>query len=218
MERWIMTRLYLMRHAQTADTQRFHGSESDIGLSEWGHEQSRLVAGHFKGLPIKAIYSSAMKRAVSTAAPIGMELGLVPQQVPALHERSMGALAGADRSAFRHVYMAAMSAWSSGDMDHTHETAESFRMMRDRGVPALVELLNRHQATGDSIVVVSHGMLIRVLLASLIAGMPIADLGAIKIDNVAVNELIWYGQWLEPIRLYDLPDELHNPPEDKPFW
>lgn len=213
-----MTRLYLLRHAQTADTERFHGSESDIGLSEWGHEQSRLIAKRFKNLPISAVYSSAMKRAVSTAAPIGLELGLVPQQIQALHERSMGALAGADRHAFRHVYQDAMTAWSAGDVDHTHETAESFRMMQDRGVPALTSLLEKHQGRNESIIVVSHGMLIRVLLASLIPDLTLSKLGEIKIDNVAVNELIWNGQSCEPVRLYDLPDELQNPPEDKPFW
>jgi probable phosphoglycerate mutase len=159
-----------------------------------------------------------MKRAVSTAAPIGLELGLVPQQIQALHERSMGALAGADRHAFRHVYQDAMTAWSAGDVDHTHETAESFRMMQDRGVPALTSLLEKHQGKNESIIVVSHGMLIRVLLASLIPDLTLSKLGEIKIDNVAVNELIWNGQSLEPVRLYDLPDELQNPPEDKPFW
>jgi len=48
--------------------------------------------------------------------------------------------------------------------------------------------------------------------------LTLSKLGEIKIDNVAVNELIWNGQSLEPVRLYDLPDELQNPPEDKPFW
>ena len=66
-----MTRLYLLRHAQTADTERFHGSESDIGLSEWGHEQSRLVAKRFKNLPISAVYSSAMKYSGTNRPGIG---------------------------------------------------------------------------------------------------------------------------------------------------
>lgn len=211
-----MTRLYLMRHAQTADVSKFHGSESDIGLSEWGHEQSRRVARRFEGLPIAAVYSSAMTRAVDTAAPIAAALGLVPGQVRELHERSMGALAGADRAAFRHVYTEAMDAWAGGDLDFTHETGESYRMMRDRGVPALVALLNRHR--GESVVVVSHGMLIRVLLSSLVGDLPVSGLGAIKIDNVAVNELEWDGTKLNVIKLYDLPEELVNPPEDKPFW
>ena len=91
-------------------------------------------------------------------------------------------------------------------------------MMRDRGVPALTTLLDKHQGKNESIVVVSHGMLIRVLLASLISEMSLSNLSEIKIDNVAVNELLWNGKSLEPVKLYDLPKELQNPPEDKPFW
>lgn len=211
-----MTRLYLMRHAQTADVSKFHGSESDIGLSEWGHEQSRRVAGRFAGVPIAAVYSSAMRRAIDTAAPIAATLGLVPQQIRALHERSMGSLAGADRSEFRHVYTEAMNAWATGDLDFTHDSGESYRMMRDRAVPALVGLLDRHR--GESVLVVSHGMLIRVLLSSLVPELPVSELGAIKIDNVAVNEFLWNGTTLMPKKLYDLPEELVNPPEDTPFW
>lgn len=211
-----MTRLYLLRHAQTADVSKFHGSESDIGLSEWGHEQSRRVARRFGGLPLAAVYSSAMTRAIDTARPIGDVLQLAPVQVRELHERSMGALAGADRAEFRHVYTEAMSAWAAGDLDFTHQTGESYQAMRDRGVPALRAILDRHR--GESVVVVSHGMLIRVLLSSLVKELPVKDLAAIRIDNVAVNELIWDGAWLKPLKLYDLPEDLVNPSEDKPFW
>ena len=211
-----MTRLYLMRHAQTADVSKFHGSESDIGLSDWGHEQSRRVARRFEKLPVAAVYSSAMTRAKETARPIAEALGLVPVQVRELHERSMGRLAGADRAEFRHVYTEAMAAWAGGDLGFTHETGESYQAMRDRGVPALVALLERHK--GESVVVVSHGMLIRVLLSSLVAELPVSGLGEIKIENVAVNELEWNGAELKIVRLYDLPEDLVNPPEDKPFW
>ena len=40
----------------------------------------------------------------------------------------------------------------------------------------------------------------------------------IKIDNSATNELVWEGGTLKPIRLFDLPDDLVNPPDDRPFW
>lgn len=211
-----VTRLYLMRHAQTADISKFHGAESDIGLSVWGHQQSSLISQRFSGLPITAIYSSAMRRAVDTAMPIAAELGLKPKQIIDLHERKMGELAGASRQDFRHVYTDAMSAWSAGDLDHTHESGESFRMMQQRGAPALVQILNQHFQ--ESIIVVSHGMLIRVLLASLVPAIPLTNLNEIKIDNVAVNELLWDGTSLDPVRLYELPEELRNPPDDKPFW
>ena len=37
------TRLLLARHAETAAPDRFHGAESDIGLSAWGFEQAERL-------------------------------------------------------------------------------------------------------------------------------------------------------------------------------
>jgi probable phosphoglycerate mutase len=210
------TRLFLLRHAQTADTSKFHGSESDIGLSDWGHEQAIRLANRFRGSKIDAIYSSAMRRAIDTATPIAQALGLELVRIPALHERSMGSLAGAQRDEFRHVFTDAMHAWVGGNLDHTHDTGESYSAMRVRGVPALIDILNRND--GKTVMVVAHGMLIRVLISSLVPAWPVTRLAEIKIDNCAVNELTWNGQTLEPVQLFDLADELQNPPEDKPFW
>ncbi|MBI1323914.1 histidine phosphatase family protein [bacterium] len=210
------TKLYLLRHAQTADTSKFHGSESDIGLSDWGHEQARRLAKRFADTPIDAIYSSAMRRAVDTATPIASTLGLELQQVPALHERSMGELAGASRDEFRHVFTDAMIAWMAGDLNYTHPTGESYQAMRRRGVPALTDILNRND--GRTVLVVAHGMLIRVLISSLVPEWPVSKLADIRIDNCATNEFDWEGGILKPIRLFDLPEDLVNPPDDKPFW
>jgi 2,3-bisphosphoglycerate-dependent phosphoglycerate mutase len=211
-----MTKIYLLRHAQTADVTKFHGSESDIGLSEWGHEQSRRLAGAFADVKVDAIYSSAMRRAVDTASPMARQKNLKLNQIQDLHERSMGELAGASREEFRHIYIGAMQAWAGGDLDFTHPSGESFRQMQQRGLPALRQIAEDH--AGQAVVVVSHGMLIRVLLASLVRGMSVADIHGIKIDNVAVNELSWDGEAFDAIQLYHLPEELRNPPDDKPFW
>ncbi len=39
-----ITRMLLARHAETAAPDRFHGAESDIGLSEFGVRQARRLA------------------------------------------------------------------------------------------------------------------------------------------------------------------------------
>lgn len=210
------TQFFLLRHAQTADVTKFHGSESDIGLSAWGHEQARRLAQKFASVPIDAIYSSAMRRAVDTAKPIAEALKLHLEQVPELHERSMGQLAGAPRDEFRHIFDDAMTAWMAGDLEHSHPTGESYAAMRGRGVPALTGILNRH--AGQTVAIVAHGMLIRVLISSLVPDWPVSRLGEIRIENCAVNEFRWDGAVLTPVRMFDLPDDLKNPPDDKPFW
>ena len=62
------TRLLLARHAETSAPDRFHGAESDIGLSAWGTRQAELLGQSLKAAGATALYSSAMRRAVDTAA------------------------------------------------------------------------------------------------------------------------------------------------------
>src|SRR3954452_10419445 len=88
------TRVLLLRHAETAAPDRFHGAESDIGLGERGREQAEEVARTLAGLRPDALYCSAMRRAVETAGRIGRACGLVPQRIASLHERRMGPLSG----------------------------------------------------------------------------------------------------------------------------
>ncbi len=60
------TRVMLARHAETAAPNRFHGAESDIGLSELGVRQAERLAEYLSTIGPAAIYSSAMRRAVET--------------------------------------------------------------------------------------------------------------------------------------------------------
>lgn len=65
--------LWLIRHALPV---RIDGGEgpADPGLSEVGHDQARLMAGWWNRHGVDAVYSSPMRRARETAAPLA-ELG-----------------------------------------------------------------------------------------------------------------------------------------------
>ena len=58
-----------------------------------------------------------------------------------------------------------MDRWKSGDLEAAHEGGESYAQMRDRVVPAFVGLAQSHP--GQTIIVVAHGVVIRVLLSTL---------------------------------------------------
>ena len=57
------TRIYLIRHGETANAGEvcFNG-HFDVDLSDKGREQSLLLAKALRNLPIKAVYSSDLKR------------------------------------------------------------------------------------------------------------------------------------------------------------
>jgi broad specificity phosphatase PhoE len=183
--------LLLARHAETAAPDRFHGAESDIGLSRAGVRQAELLGESLKGVGAAAIYSSAMRRAVDTALPIALACKLVPVQIAALHERRIGPLSGLSREEGWSVYAASKARWIAGDLDHTHVGGESYNNVRRRVVPILLELAACH--AGKTIIVVAHGVVIRVALSSLLAGSHPAEFDRFAIDFASVNDICFDG-------------------------
>ncbi len=181
------TRILLLRHAETAAPDRFHGAESDVGLGERGVRQAENAARFLALAKPEAVYCSGMRRALETARPIAQGLGLEPRVIPELHERRMGPLSGALRQDGWAIYEATKAQWMAGELDATHEGGESFVMIRDRVVPRIQEIADRHE--GKTVVVVAHGVVIRVLLSSLLDGSGPHEFGLFGIDFVAVNDL-----------------------------
>lgn len=72
-----MTKFLLIRHA-TTDTvgKRLSGRTAGVSLNENGVSQAHRLAERLSGLPINALYSSPLERAVETAAPIAQAQGL----------------------------------------------------------------------------------------------------------------------------------------------
>jgi 2,3-bisphosphoglycerate-dependent phosphoglycerate mutase len=186
-----VTRVLLARHAETSAPDRFHGAESDIGLSALGARQAEGLADFLSKTGAAAIYSSAMRRAVETAGPIALACKLVPVEIAALHERRIGALSGLSREAGWAVYAASKTRWINGDLDYTHEGGESYNDVRRRVVPVLQELTVRH--ANQTIVVVAHGVVIRVALSSLLTGSYACEFDRFAIDFASVNDLRFDG-------------------------
>lgn len=198
------TRIYLLRHAETAIPDIFHGAESDIGLSERGQRQAEFVAPILAALRPDAVIASGMLRARRTAAPIAAACGLPVQIEPQLHERRVGGLA---RMPFHHgdVWPETLRRWLAGDTSYAPDGAESFDAIRDRVVPVWQRLTAAW--AGRSVVVVAHGVVCKVLILSLVPGHSAADwqrLGSVR--NVAVHELLHTeGNW-QLLRFNDLPE------------
>jgi broad specificity phosphatase PhoE len=198
------TRVLLLRHAETSEPDRFHGAESDVGLGAAGRRQAEDVARVLATVPVRAIYSSAMRRARETAEPIGRACGLTPETVAPLHERRIGPMSGLLREEAWDAYAQAKARWMAGELEYTHEGGESFSQIRERVVPPFRTLATRHE--GDTIAVVAHGVVIRVLITSLVEGYGPHDFARIGIEFVAPNDLRWDGTrwrmepWAQPVR------------------
>lgn len=188
------TRILLARHAETAAPDRFHGAESDIGLSALGHQQAERLGDWIAGSRPSALYCSAMRRAIDTATPIGRACGLEPVIIPELHERRIGTLSGVSREEGWATYAAVKERWIAGELEVSHPGGESFADIRRRVWPILEGLADRHR--GQTIAVVAHGVVIRVLMVSLVTGFTPADFDRIKIDFASINDLwVETGRW-----------------------
>ena len=181
--------MLLARHAETSAPDRFHGAESDIDLSEWGFQQADQLGQSLKDKGATALYCSAMRRAVDTASLVGLACGLEPVIIENLHERRIGALSGVSREDGWATYAESKAHWIAGDLEFTHPGGESFAAIGRRVCPIFEELAIRHR--GETIVVVAHGVVIRVLLTGLVAGFTPADFDRIAIDFASVNDL-WF--------------------------
>jgi broad specificity phosphatase PhoE len=182
------THFWLVRHAETATPHLLHGAESDVGLSERGERQATAAAEWFRVHSPTVVVSSAMHRAVRTAAPIAAACGVSHQVEPAFHERRVGALSKTPFSTTDGPWPETLRRWQAGETSFTTPGAESFDDLRTRLVPAVHRLVTTH--AGGRVVLVAHGVVCKVLLLSLVPGLTAADWGRLgKVLNLSVAEL-----------------------------
>jgi len=89
---------YFLRHGETeSNARQLVAGSLDTELTPLGRQQALDAAQALAGEPITAVYSSPLKRARDTAAPIAERLGLPVVIVPELAERAWGVLEGQPR-------------------------------------------------------------------------------------------------------------------------
>lgn len=152
--------LYLVRHGQTDWNlaRRIQGS-TDVPLNDAGREQARQTARLLARRRWDAVITSPLSRAVETGAIIAAELGLPPPSTDAdLVERRYGEAEGLDHRQMTERF----------PDDAPVPGRESRQEVMDRVLPALVAIAQAHE--DEAVIVVSHGGVIRAVLAAVDAG------------------------------------------------
>lgn len=91
---------YFVRHGESElNARQLIAGSLDTELTELGRSQALKAADALAKEPITAIYSSSMRRARDTAAPIAQRLKLPVTVIAELDERNWGALEGKPRGA-----------------------------------------------------------------------------------------------------------------------
>ncbi len=156
-------RLWLVRHGEsTWNAAGLVQGQRNPGLSVAGYEQAARCAGLLaaRRRP-EAIYSSDLRRAIETAVPIAEALGLPLGIDPLLRERSLGDAEGCPAASLGPS-RSGVGGTRVLDADAAPEGGESVRKLYERAVACVARILAAH--CGD-VVLVSHGGVVRVLLA-----------------------------------------------------
>src|SRR5262245_20795203 len=201
------TRVWLLRHAETAAPHVFHGADSDVGLSERGLRQAELAAPVLAACRPAAVVSSAMLRARLTAEPIAWLAGVPHRLEPHLHERRIGPLSGTPTGGRDGGWPETLRGWTAGETGYAPPGAESFDQVRDRVLPVWQRLAE--EFAGRNLIIVAHGVVCKVLLLSLLPGRGPADWTTLgPVYNLAVSELALTPAGWEAVSLCRVPEVL----------
>ncbi|MEL6824258.1 MAG: histidine phosphatase family protein, partial [Calditrichota bacterium] len=146
------TDIIITPHALTWwNIQKKRQGHIDTPLSDIGHEMAALLAARLENEPLSHIYSSDLKRALDTAAPVASSKQLTISIDPRLRE----------------------GRWSDTDDPDGHELlswhqpSESRQEVLDRMLAAMNTIGERH--IGETVLVVSHGASITWLVKHVLA-------------------------------------------------
>lgn len=180
------TRLLLVRHGETDLNHegRWQGSRSDPPLNAAGREQSRAVAATLAGLPVSALYSSALRRALETAAVIGEALGLEARIEPDLGEMDHGDWEGLTKGEILARWPTAFAAFEADPVHVRRPGGDSYGDLAARLWPLFDDLAARHR--GERIVVVSHGGPIRLILSRIL------EVSLTERERLGVTNARWF--------------------------
>ncbi|HXV33808.1 MAG TPA: histidine phosphatase family protein [Gaiellaceae bacterium] len=173
------TRLVLVRHAETDSSLRGRCyGRLDVPLSEEGHRQARGLGTALRAIPLTAVYSSPLARALATAAPIAAGRGLEPVAVDDLREIDFGELEGLGYDEIRDSRPELFHRWMETPASVSFPGGESFGDLRRRVLVAVGAVVERH--AGEAVAVVAHGGVTRVVLAD---ALGLADGAVFRLDQ-----------------------------------
>lgn len=157
------THMYLVRHGLTDwNNERRLQGQTDIPLNTEGLSQARTAARLLSEVSLKAIYSSPLTRAFTTAQIIASEQGLPVQAVHAFRECNFGIFEGFRWGEIDIHPQFDASEKARNPLGYRVPGGESIQDLYDRVIPALNTIISGH--SGETIAIVSHGVVMRAFL------------------------------------------------------
>lgn len=198
-----MPLLLLIRHGENNYTKKhkFAGHLPGVHLNERGLEQARQLGKALKDVPITAVYSSPLERAMETAAPIASAHALEIHPMDGLIETGIGKWQG--RS---HKSVSRTKAWKivqSFPSRFRFPDGESFLDCQSRVVTAIESIIQGHKPEA-SIACVFHADPIKLAVAYYL-GIPIDNFQRLGCDTGSLTALYFYDTGIHLSKLNQRP-------------
>lgn len=161
-----MTRIYLIRHAEAeGNLYRIAQGQDNSNLTDRGWRQVRALERRFADIPIDAVYASDLYRTCATASAIYKPKGLPLHRTPAMREICVGCWEQRTWGDIYRHYPEQMEYFSNQPHKWHVEGAETPWQVLERALNAIRAIAAENE--GKTVAVVSHGYVIRLLLAHL---------------------------------------------------
>lgn len=193
--------LHLLRHGQTALSREdvFCGSGLDPELTAEGLQMAEAFAAVARVMPWAAIYSSRLRRGITTAQPLCKELGLDLQIREDLNEIAYGKWEGLKKEKVEHDFHDDYISWLADPAWHPPTEGEAAVVIARRGLRVIEEI--KSNCADGNVLIVSHKATIRIILCSLLG----IDVGRFRhrlvcqVGSVSVVEFTLHGPLLKAL-------------------
>jgi broad specificity phosphatase PhoE len=157
---------------------------ADIGLDEVGMKQAGAVAERVAYWRVPAIYSSPLRRALTTAEILAQRIGLKVEILPGIIDIDYGEWQGLSLEEAAAKDSSLYATWLESPDKVKFPGGESLAEVRERATSAVNDLIAQHQ--GGTIAVVSHKVVCQLLVLNLL-GLDNSHFWQIAQDVSAVN-------------------------------
>jgi probable phosphoglycerate mutase len=183
-----MPLLLLIRHGENdyVKTGKLAGRIPGVHLNDRGQKQAQALGEALTYVPIKAVYSSPLERAMETASPIAGSHKLTIIQEADLMDTDIGKWQG------KSVKMLSLTkVWKivqNAPSRFRFPEGESFTEAQTRYVSALERIIQKHHKPQDVVAVVFHADPIKLAVAHFL-GMPLDHFQRLSCDTGSLTAL-----------------------------
>ena len=180
-----MTRIYLVRHGQTAwNKEEIFRGRTDVPLNETGLREAELAGEYFREMEIHAIYSSPLLRAWETAQKIAEVQRLEVRPLQGIIDMRFGEWEGQSLKDVQRKDGQRFQQWRNEPHRVRIPGGESLDEVRDRAMAVLEETIQSN--SGKTLLFVSHRVVNKVILCSIL-GLDNSHFWQIGQESTAIN-------------------------------